>query len=324
MSVTDAEVAEYHRFGPWIDEITVPEDVPRLFRSYPLDLAATRMVLKVPRGIARRDAIAGMDLYDHLVILDEVSLTLLSRRVATDARGADGDRPFGVLAIPLSDVVAMRDDLNLLDGRVTVSTSSGASIQVPYNGSSHDMATRLVNDLRAAARGGQASRIGSTLRAAGVAVAGPTAAPDPGHADTHLVSRFLELHGDNPDLTTWASHGSGRLLPTGTGLRGVAARAAHAVSPMTLHGSAILADATALELLGRHSSLVRGRDPVYSSSRLVVPFAALDRLELSPHPVYPDAIIATMGAGGWATNFAVPRDSPTERLLSTAAEPGPR
>ena len=88
MSVTAAEVAEYDRFGPWIDEIVVPEDVPRLFRSYPIDLSATRMVLKVPRGIARRDATAGMNLYDHLVILERDALTLLSRDVATSNASA--------------------------------------------------------------------------------------------------------------------------------------------------------------------------------------------------------------------------------------------
>src|SRR5664279_4920388 len=123
MSVTAAQVAEYNRFGPWIDEVIVPEDVPRLFRSYPIDLSAARMVLKVPRGIARRDATAGMDLYDHLVILDRDSLTLLSRNGASAAKGEQptGGPGYSVLTLALADVVAIRDDLNLLDGRVTVS-----------------------------------------------------------------------------------------------------------------------------------------------------------------------------------------------------------
>ena len=81
------------------------------------------MVRKVPCGIARRDATAGMDLYDHLMILDRESLTLLSRRHAKAALGAEESRgsvDFGVLAVPLADVVAIRDDLNLRDSRVTV------------------------------------------------------------------------------------------------------------------------------------------------------------------------------------------------------------
>src|SRR5664279_379583 len=95
MSITASQVAEYDRFGPWIDEVIVPEDLPRLFRSYPIDLSAARMVLKVPRSIARRDATAGMDLYDHVVILDRESLTLLSRDGATGATGATGELPSG-------------------------------------------------------------------------------------------------------------------------------------------------------------------------------------------------------------------------------------
>lgn len=327
MSATAAEVSEYDRFGPWVDEILVSEEIPRLFRPYPVDLSATRLVLKVPRGIARRDAFAGMDLYDHLVILDADSLTLLSRRQAKAAPGPEESRggfDFGVLAVPLAEVVAIRDDLNLLDGRVTVSTSSGASIAVPYNGSAHDMATRLVNELRAdaVARGAQTSHFGSALRAAGRAGATAARIPDPGRADTHLVSRFLELGAENPGLVTWASHGRRRVSPGLPGLRGLAARATHAVSPMTLHGSAVLADATALEILGRHASLVRGRDPVYSSSRLVIPFGTIDRLDLSAHPVYPDATVLTIGAGEWVTDIAVPCGSDAERLLSAAAPRG--
>ena len=37
-----AEVSEYDRFGPWIDKVTVPDNLPRLFRTYPLDSSATR------------------------------------------------------------------------------------------------------------------------------------------------------------------------------------------------------------------------------------------------------------------------------------------
>ena len=321
MSPTAAEVSEYDRFGPWIDEVTVPEDVPRLFRTYPIDLSATRVVLKVPRGIARRDATAGMDLYDHLVILDRDELTLLSRRVEISPDGPDagGDLGYVILAVPLADVIAIRDDLNLLDGKVTVSTRSGASITVPYNGSAHDMASRLVNDLRAAACVKPASRVGSALLAAGSAAADPAALPTPGHADTHLVSRFLELRGDNPGLVTWASYGRRRLVPGGVGLRGFASRAGHALSPMTLHGAAVVADANAIEFLGRHASLVRGRAPVYSSSRLVIPRGALDRIDVVPHPIYPGVTIVTISAGEWSTDIAVPTDSESERILGSAA-----
>ena len=82
------ETTEYARFGPWVDEVTTPDDVPRLYRDHPIDLTSTRLVLKVPRNIARRDAHPGMDLYDHLLVLDDARLTVLSRTVTPARRGA--------------------------------------------------------------------------------------------------------------------------------------------------------------------------------------------------------------------------------------------
>lgn len=321
MSTADAEIAEYNRFGPWIDEVLVPEDVPRLFRTFPIDLTATRMVLKVPRNIARRDATAGMDLYDHLVILDDVSLTLLSRQAATSSASGQqgGDPGYGVLAVALADVVAIRDDLNLLEGRLTVSTATGSSMTVPYNGSAHGMATRLVNELRAAATTAHASPVGRALLAAGSAAADATSLPEPGSADTHLVTRFLELRNDNQDLVVWASHGRRRVSPVATGLEGLFARVAHVASPATVHGLAVVADAHALELLGRRASLVRGRNPDYSSSRLVIPLGALDIVGVSAHPVYPDTTTVAIGAGDWATDIHVPSDSTASQLFSAAS-----
>jgi len=321
MSVTTAEVAEYDRFGPWIDEVVIPEDVPRLFRSYPIDLGAARMVLKVPRGIARRDATAGMDLYDHLVILDRDSMTLLSRDGATATKGEQptGGPGYGVLSLALADVVAIRDDLNLLDGQVTVSTSTGASITVPYNGSAHDMATRLVNELRAVVVTMPTSRVGRTLLTAAGGAAAARTLPDPGSADTHLVSRFLELRNDNRDLVVLATHGRCRVHPGATGLEGLLARVSHVASPATLHGVAVIADADAVEFLGRRASLVRGRNPDYSSSRLVIPLGVLDSLDLAAHPAYPEAATVTISAGQWATDIHVPSDSAAARLFSTAS-----
>jgi hypothetical protein len=282
------------------------------------------MVLKVPRSVARRDATAGMDLYDHVVILDRDSLTLLSRNGATATTGEhpSGGPGYGVLTVALADVVAIRDDLNLLDGRLTVSTSTGVSITVPYNGSAHDMATRLVNELRAVAVTMPTSPVGRALLTAGGTAADVTAVPDPGSADTHLVSRFLELHSDNPDLVVLASHGRRRVSPGATGLEGLVARVSHIASPATLHGVAVVADANALEFLGRRASLVRGRNPDYSSSRLVIPLGALDSLDVAAHPVYPDATTVTIGAGEWATDIHVPSDSDAERLFSAASPSG--
>ncbi len=317
MSVTAAELREYDRFGPWIDEVTIPEDIPKLFSDYAIDFSITRLVLKVPRNIARRNVDAGMDLYDHVVILDQDSLTLLSRHGASNRRGTavGGERGYGATVVALAEVVAIRDDLDLLDGRLTISTSAGDSFAIRYNGSARDSANRLVNELRASTCEKQASRLGMALLATGNAGADAAALPNPGYADTHLVSRALELRSQHPSLATWASHGRRRMTPGGEGMRGAFARMVHRLSPMTLHGAAILADATAIEILGRRASLVRGRGPVYSSSRLVIPLGAIDRLSLAAHPVYPEATIASISAGDWSTDIVVPCDSAMEQLF---------
>lgn len=75
-----ASTPEYDAFGPWVDPVRSAEEVPPLYRDHPVDLAASRLVLKVPRDIARRDATPDMDLYDHLLVLEADALTVLSRR----------------------------------------------------------------------------------------------------------------------------------------------------------------------------------------------------------------------------------------------------
>ncbi|BDZ60782.1 hypothetical protein GCM10025873_05730 [Demequina sediminis] len=88
MANPERPVSEYDRFGPWIDRVETEADVPRLFRPHGVDLAAARLVLKVPRNVARRDASPDMDLYDHLLVLGRDSLTVLSRRGRDLPRGA--------------------------------------------------------------------------------------------------------------------------------------------------------------------------------------------------------------------------------------------
>lgn len=317
--MTTTTVNEYDRFGPWIDEVTTPDEVPRLFRSHPLDLATARLVVKVPRNISRRDATPDMDLYDHLVILDGETLTLLSRRKGAAARMADDGRGYDVVAVDLADVVAIRNDLNLLEGRLTVSTRTGETIVMPYNGSARGKATWLVDELRAVSSGRQASSVGASLLAEGNAAPGVTSMPKPGDGDTHLVSRFLELHGANPDLRVWALDARRRVAPAVPGARGLAKRVAHFASPMTLHGTALVGDGTAIEVLGRHASLVRGRAAIYSSSRLVIPYSVLDGLDVAPHPVYPAVSVATFVAGAWETAVLLPSGSDAARLLGDSA-----
>ena len=53
-AVAYPSTAEYDAFGPWIDEVTTADEVPRLYRDVAIDFAAAHTVLKFPRPIARR------------------------------------------------------------------------------------------------------------------------------------------------------------------------------------------------------------------------------------------------------------------------------
>jgi len=324
VTATALALKEYDRFGPWIDAVEAPDDVPPLYQDYPIDFSTARVVLKVPRNITRRNATPGMDLYDHLVVLDQESLTVLSRRKAAAKSGeGQGDGPgFDVVSIRLEDVVAIRDAVNLLDGRLTVSTSSGVSVTLPYNGSARGTVTDLVASLRSAVCERQPSRVGLALLAAGAQSATLEGMPDIGPADVVLANRFHDYRGIHPGLTLWAAHGRVSQRPGGTGLHAGARRVAHVVSPMTIHGALVAADSAVVEILGRHAWLVRGRAPIYSTSRLVVSLGALDAVEAAPHPVYPGVTVATFKAGAWSTDVALPAGSAAEQVLSVAAEIG--
>ena len=313
-------VSEYDRFGPWVDEVTEEADVPRLYRSHPIDFGAERLVLKVPRNITHRNATPDMDLYDHLIMLGQDLLTVLSRRKGTPSRkgSTDSGQGYDVVAIPFAEVVAIRNALNLLDGRLTISTAGGTPISVSYNGSARDVVAKLVAELRAVACTRLASPVGLALLAAGGPLARP-AVSGLGLDDRFLETAFLEAHNANPGISAWAAHGSRRLVPAAAGIQGVVQRLSHALSPMTLHGALFTADEAAMEVFGRHSWLMRGQVPTYSTSHLVIPFGAPDRLKLAPHPLYPDVTVATIGTGEWKQGLPVPRDSVTEHMLRDAA-----
>ncbi len=319
-------LTEYDRFGPWIDEVKHPDEVPRLYRSHPVDLEKERLVLKVPRNITRRNASPDMDLYDHLIIVGEDRMTVLSRRPGgtsrqpdTSAR-SDSGKGYDIVAAPYVDIVAIRDTLNLLDGRLSLASSQGTLVRVAYNGASNDVVSRLVAELRALVSTKPPSPVGSALLAAGGPLARPAIARGHGPVDTFLASAFLEAHGANPRLSAWAAHGRRRLTPQATGARGSLERVKHAISPMTLHGALFAADEVALEIFGRHSWLVRGRGAIYSTSQLVIPFSSPDRLEVRPDSLYPGVTVATIGSGDWSADLPVPDESVAAQLLSEVAD----
>ena len=190
--------AEFDAFGPWVLLVESPEDVPHLYRDHPLDLGTAHLVLKVPRPISRRDANSDMDLYDHLLVADADTLTVLSRR---------GDACQSV-EVPYRRIAALQTSVELLEGLLVVHdvegpAPAGVAVRVRYNGVSHDLVTRLVRILRAAAL--------ATARPAGVPASRPSAGEllglrDLGDVDVALVTAVHELAEDEPSFVTLASH----------------------------------------------------------------------------------------------------------------------
>lgn len=292
------DTREFDAFGPWIDEVTGPDDVPRLFRDHPLDPGAARLVLKVPRPIARRDATADMDLYDHLLVLEEARLTVLSRY-------QDGRPGHSTRTVDLDDVVAVLDEVDLLDGRVHVHTRDGQVLSVGYNGSARDRVRRLVDGLRVPSREPGAGP------AAGPGLTRDSLGPD----DVAVVVDAFEVVRAHPDLVPLAWHGRRVLRPRADGPAGVLRTLTHLLSPMTVHAAVVARDADHLEVFGRRDPLVRGRRPVHSASRLVVPLRALDRVQAQPHPRYADATDVVLHAGRARLRLTVPRGSDVAPVL---------
>lgn len=313
--------SEFDRFGPWIDEVATPDDVPPLYRDHPLDLPAATLVLKVPRDIPRRDATPDMDLYDHLLVLDAEGLTVLSRRIATaKRRGAPVERGYDVRRVAHGEVAAIRDVVSLLDGRLSIHTLNGAALTLRYNGSARANITRLVTALRGAAGARPASAAGAALlAAAGERAAIGARALDAGQGDVALVNDVREIVRHTPDLVARTCHGRLPLAPRPGGAAGLLRRALHSLSPAMLHGAVIGADDAAVDVVGRQEWVVRGRAPVHSLSRLVLPVGALRRVDVAAHETYPGVAVVRFGAGASTLEIAVPEGSAAHGLLSDAA-----
>ncbi|BCJ39731.1 hypothetical protein GCM10010168_78130 [Actinoplanes ianthinogenes] len=172
--------AEWDGFGPWVREVCRPDEVPPLFRGAGIEPEDCRLVLKVPRSLDRRNARPDMDLYDHLIAVEEETLAVLSRR----------DGGYDAVRLPFDHVVAIEDSVCLLDGRLGLHTADGGMLVIPYNGASRAPMQRLAGMLR-----GSYLPFGPEPLPPGAA-----AGPYLGGVETGLVNAYRRIVAREPEL----------------------------------------------------------------------------------------------------------------------------
>ena len=155
-----------------------------------------------------------MDLYDHLLVLEDARLTVLSRR--PQAPGG-----YEVQVVPLTEVAAVLDTVNLLDGRLHLHTRDGRVLTLAYDGSSRDRVRRLVDGLRTSGDRVPAPRA-AARDAPGDDAPGVFGSDALGAADVALVADVREVTAGRPALQVAPGTGAGPSAPRGPA-RGCAA-----------------------------------------------------------------------------------------------------
>ena len=288
--------AEYDAFGPWIDEVASEDEVPRMYRNYPIDFASARAVLKFPRDIPRRDATPDMHLFDHLLIVTDETLTILSRAGET----------YTEVTVTHDQVAAITDWVNLLDARLIIRTLVGDVVTVAYNGSSNDTVTKLVDLLRELA-----ARPIVRRRHSLPAALPPLGLDDLGKKDALIVTSFRELARREPAVRLVAAHGRTVVKSRS----GFVARVLDVFAPANLHGCAIGISETELHIISRREWIVRGGAPVVSRARTVIALELVSGVTVDEHPRYLGVSVVTLSVGAARIEIPVPEDSTARTVL---------
>jgi len=293
-----ARTAEHDAFGPWIDTVRTLDEVPRLFRPHGADPFAARLVLKVPRDIARRDTDPTMDLYDRLIVVGDRELEVLTRRGSG----------FLVRRIPYADIVAVRDRVDLLDGLLTLHTADGTALEIPFNGASADVVVDLTELLVALA--GEAG--GVPVHAPGRA---ERVAPriDMGKDEAGVASAYYDLTARDPQLRYLSSRPRTPLRTTATGVAG----ALQHLRPMSLAGALAACTPRELLIVSRRDPVLRRRTATLSIDRLRLLRHAITSTTSEPHPRWQGMSTVTIRAGAAAFELIAETSEPLECELLT-------
>lgn len=261
MTTTWERTAEFDAFGPWVMRVKAAREIPPLFRSV-ADLAGTRLAVKVPRPIERRDARPDMDLYDHLVLVREDSVEVLTR-------APQG----GVLRAWLagSDLLALENSVALLAGRLRLHSRTTAPVEIAYNGSSADVVESLVAEVRRQWRPPvppEGAGFGRLERGA----LGP--------ADEGLAAHVRHLHAADPALRPLWLRPRSTVRSGGNTLQ----RLVDGLFPSEVHASVVCATESELVVVHRRDRLARRTMPVHSLASTVVPLGRGITVERAEDP----------------------------------------
>lgn len=294
--------SEYDAFGPWIDQVDSVDGLPRLFRGSGIDPAECRLVLKVPRDIARRDATPDMNLYDHLLAVGQDLLTVLSRR----------GEWYETIRVPFDQILAIEESTDLLDGRLTLHPATGAPISIGFNASARGQIREFVAMLRGLylpERDSGPDPVGQS---------GPEvvqAWPMLGAEDRRLVDEYHSIVHKEPGmrLVTWAPRLAvtpiaGRLSPM--------ERFRAMLWPATLQASITIADGREVQVLHRRNWFTTSQGTVWSMARTVLARGRITGIHIGQHDRYQGVYQISLCAGATCLRFPAPAVPEIEAFLS--------
>jgi hypothetical protein len=138
LSASEEDRREYDAFGPWIYDIKAERDIPKRFRAVCERHRDARFLLKVPRGVDRRDAHPGMDLYVAMLAVHDHGASLM-RLTGEDVATQD---------IIWDELAALESYVNLLIGRWTLMLRDGGAFVVDYNAVSSGLMDKVTEFVR--------------------------------------------------------------------------------------------------------------------------------------------------------------------------------